>query len=74
MYGIELEYWYNKLFTLCTAYYCEYPECGQGISADGYRLRYNMFGADYYHINTFEEAHPFANSIRLLLIIYHKNR
>lgn len=70
MYGVGLEYWYDKMFALRTGYYYEHPENGnREFLTLGAGLRYNMFGVDFSYLYTFEEDHPLANTIRISLLV-----
>ncbi len=72
--GVELsmgaEYWYDKAIALRAGYFTESEESGnREFLTFGAGVRYQEFGLDFSYINTIEEAHPLANTLRFSLIV-----
>ena len=67
--GVEwsmgLEYWYEKLVALRAGYFTETAAGGnRRFATFGAGLRYDMYGFDFSYINTIEDTHPLANTLR----------
>jgi hypothetical protein len=70
MIGVGAEYWYNKQFALRTGYYYEDPNNGdRKFLTFGAGLRYDFFGVDFSYIQTLEEDHPLAGTLRFSVLL-----
>ena len=72
--GVELsmgaEYWYDDVIALRAGYFTESEASGnREFLTFGAGVRYQEFGLDFSYINTIEEAHPLANTLRFSLIV-----
>jgi hypothetical protein len=72
--GVELstglEYWYEKLVALRAGYFTESAAGGnREFFTFGAGIRYDIYGFDFSYINTIEEAHPLANTLRFSLMV-----
>lgn len=70
--SIGAEYWYGspKLIALRAGYFYEDPSYGnRNFYTLGAGLRYDSYGFDFSYINTIEEDHPLANTLRFGLIV-----
>ncbi|MGE3800591.1 MAG: PorV/PorQ family protein [Candidatus Kapaibacterium sp.] len=72
--GVELsigaEYWYDEAVALRAGYFSESEVSGnREFLTFGAGVRYQEFGLDFSYINTIEEAHPLANTLRFSLIV-----
>jgi hypothetical protein len=70
--SIGLEYWYGnpRLIGLRGGYFYEDPDKGKRkFITLGASLRYSLYGFDFSYINTIEENHPLANTLRFTLSI-----
>ena len=72
--GVELslgaEYWYDDAVALRAGYFTESEVSGnREFLTFGAGVRYQEFGLDFSYINTIEEAHPLANTLRFSLIV-----
>lgn len=72
--GVELsmgaEYWYDDAVALRAGYFTESANSGnREFLTFGAGVRYQEFGLDFSYINTIEEAHPLANTLRFSLIV-----
>ncbi len=72
--GVELslgaEYWYDDAIALRAGYFTESENSGnREFLTFGAGVRYQEFGLDFSYINTIEEAHPLANTLRFSLIV-----
>ncbi|MCX7880607.1 MAG: PorV/PorQ family protein [Ignavibacteria bacterium] len=72
--GVELafgaEYWYENLLALRAGYFNEPSALGNRKYWNfGAGLRYDIFRLDFSFINTIEENHPLANTMRFSLLI-----
>lgn len=72
--GVELstglEYWYEKLVALRVGYFTESANGGnREFLTFGAGLRYDIYGFDFSYINTIEETHPLANTLRFTLVV-----
>jgi len=72
--GVELstglEYWYEKLVALRAGYFTESANGGnREFLTFGAGLRYDIYGFDFSYINTIEETHPLANTLRFTLVV-----
>ena len=68
--SIGAEYWYGnpKLIGLRGGFFYEDPNHGRRkFITLGAGLRYSMYGFDFSYINTIEENHPLANTLRFTL-------
>ncbi len=65
-----LEYWYSQVIALRAGYFYE-PSLigGRQFWNFGASVRYDIFRADFSFINTIEQNHPLANTMRFSLII-----
>lgn len=62
------EYWYDQLLALRAGYYTEGSNVGgRRYLTFGAGLRYDVYTFDFSYINTFEENHPLANTLRFSL-------
>ncbi len=65
-----LEYWYNKLIALRGGYFWEPAAVGgREYWNFGAGVKYNIFNLDFSYINTIEESHPLANTMRFSMLI-----
>jgi long-subunit fatty acid transport protein len=70
MFGVGLEYWYNKQFAIRTGYFYEAPNNGdRQFITFGAGLRYNIFGVDFSYLYTMKEDSPLANTIRISVLV-----
>jgi hypothetical protein len=72
--GVEwsggLEYWYEHLVALRAGYFTETAAGGnRRFFTFGAGLRYDMYGFDFSYINTIEETHPLANTLRFTFVV-----
>lgn len=68
MYSAGIEYWYDQLLALRAGYYGEGARVGgRQYMTFGAGLRYDAYQFDFSYINTFEENHPLANTLRFSL-------
>ncbi len=68
MWATGLEYWYDQLLALRAGYYTEGPVVGgRRYMTFGAGLRYDLYQFDFSYINTFEQNHPLANTLRFTL-------
>ena len=72
--GVELsigaEYWYEQLVALRAGYFTESAAGGnREFLTFGAGLRYDIYGFDFSYINTIEDAHPLANTLRFTLVV-----
>lgn len=70
--SIGAEYWYGnpKLIALRAGYFYEDPNHGRRKYITlGAGLRYSLYGFDFSYINTIEQNHPLANTLRFTLSI-----
>lgn len=72
--GVELamgaEYWYGGIVALRAGYFTEPARLGDRKYWNfGAGVRYDIFRLDFSFINTIEENHPLANTMRFSLII-----
>ncbi len=72
--GVELsfgaEYWYEKLVALRAGFFTEPSALGNRKYWNfGAGVRYDIFSLDFSFINTIEENHPLANTMRFSLLI-----
>ena len=70
--SIGAEYWYGnpKLIALRAGYFYEDPSIGnRKFITLGAGLRYDYLGFDFSYINTIEENHPLANTLRFGLLV-----
>ena len=72
--GVELstglEYWYEDLVALRAGYFTESVNGGnREFLTFGAGLRYEIYGFDFSYINTIEETHPLANTLRFTLVV-----
>lgn len=65
-----LEYWYMKVIAIRAGYFTEPSRLGNRQFMNfGASVRYNIFRADFSFINTIEENHPLANTMRFSLLV-----
>lgn len=72
--GVELafgaEYWYEQIVALRAGYFTEPARLGDRKFWNfGAGIRYDIFRLDFSFINTIEENHPLANTMRFSLMI-----
>jgi hypothetical protein len=70
--SIGAEYWYGnpRLIALRAGYFYEDPSNGnRKFITLGAGLRYSLYGFDFSYINTIEENHPLANTLRFGLMV-----
>jgi Type IX secretion system protein PorV len=70
--SVGAEYWYGnpKLIGLRAGYFYEDPNHGsRKFITLGAGLRYDIYGFDFGYINTIEQNHPLANTLRFTLSI-----
>ncbi|MBL7999108.1 MAG: PorV/PorQ family protein [Candidatus Kapabacteria bacterium] len=72
--GAELsmgaEYWYERVFALRGGYFTEPSRVGnRQFITFGAGVKYDIFHLDFSFINTIEENHPLANTMRFSLLI-----
>jgi hypothetical protein len=70
--SVGAEYWYGspRLIALRAGYFYEDPSNGnRKYITLGAGLRYSLYGFDFSYINTIEENHPLANTLRFGLIV-----
>jgi hypothetical protein len=65
-----LEYWYSQVFAIRAGYFSEPSSLGNRRFWNfGASVRYDIFRIDFSFINTIEENHPLANTMRFSLLI-----
>ncbi len=72
--GIETsfgaEYWYEHIVALRAGYFTEPASAGnRNFITFGAGVRYDMFNLDFSFLNTIEDNHPLANTMRFSLIV-----
>jgi hypothetical protein len=68
MLSMGAEYWYDQLLALRAGYYTEGSVVGgRRYLTFGAGLRYDVYQFDFSYINTFEQNHPLANTLRFSL-------
>lgn len=68
--SVGAEYWYENIFALRAGYFYEPSALGNRKYWNfGAGLRYDIFNLDFSFINTIEENHPLANTMRFSLLI-----
>ena len=70
--SVGAEYWYGnrKLIGLRGGFFDEDPDRGKRkFITRGASIRYSMYGFDFSYINTIEENHPLANTLRFTLSV-----
>jgi long-subunit fatty acid transport protein len=72
--GVELamgmEYWYQQTVALRVGYFTEPSRLGnRRFITFGAGVRYDMFTLDFNYINTIEENHPLAGTMRFSLLV-----
>jgi hypothetical protein len=70
--SVGAEYWYGnpKLIGLRGGFFYEDPDRGKRkFLTLGASIRYSMYGFDFSYINTIEENHPLANTLRFTLSV-----
>ncbi|MBS1904284.1 MAG: type IX secretion system outer membrane channel protein PorV [Bacteroidetes bacterium] len=68
MLSLGAEYWYDQLLALRAGYYTEGAMIGgRRYLTFGAGLRYDVYQFDFSYINTFEQNHPLANTLRFSL-------
>jgi len=69
-YAMGLEYWYEKLIALRAGYFTEPSALGNRQFWNfGLGVRYDMFELNFSFINTIEENHPLANTMRFSMLV-----
>jgi len=64
------EYWYNKIFALRAGYFFEPSHSGgRKFWNFGVGIKYDIFKLDFSFINTIEENHPLANTMRFSFLV-----
>jgi len=65
-----LEYWYSQVIAIRAGYFTEPSSLGNRQFWNfGASVRYDIFRADFSFINTVEENHPLANTMRFSILI-----
>lgn len=68
--AVGLEYWYEKVVALRAGYFHEPSFLGNRKYWNfGAGVRYDIFRLDFSFINTIEENHPLANTMRFSLLV-----
>jgi hypothetical protein len=70
--SVGAEYWYGnpKLIGLRGGFFYEDPDRGKRkFITLGASIRYSLYGFDFSYINTIEENHPLANTLRFTLSV-----
>ncbi len=68
--GVGAEYWYEKLVALRAGYFTESANSGnRQFLTFGAGIRYDELGLDFSYINTIDETHPLANTLRFTLVV-----
>jgi len=72
--GVELafgaEYWYERVFAFRAGYFTEPSSLGNRQFWNfGAGVRYDIFKLDFSFINTIEENHPLANTMRFSMLV-----
>ncbi|MBM4161254.1 MAG: type IX secretion system outer membrane channel protein PorV [Ignavibacteria bacterium] len=70
--SMGLEYWYGspRFLALRSGFFYEDPQFGnRKFLTFGAGLRWDIFGADFSYISTFEEQHPLGETLRFTLLI-----
>lgn len=70
--SVGAEYWYGnpKLIGLRGGFFYEDPDRGKRkFFTLGASIRYSMYGFDFSYINTIEDNHPLANTLRFTLSV-----
>jgi len=66
--SVGLEYWYKELFAARTGYFHEAEVKGnRQYFTLGLGFRYQMFGIDFAYLQTIEQNHPLAETLRFTL-------
>lgn len=69
-FAIGMEYWYERIVALRAGYFTEPSNLGDRQYWNfGAGVRYDIFSLDFSFINTIEENHPLANTMRFSLLI-----
>ncbi len=68
MWSTGVEYWYDQLVALRAGYYTEGSHVGgRQYMTFGAGLRYDAYTFDFSYIDTFDQNHPLANTLRFTL-------
>ncbi|MEO5929130.1 MAG: type IX secretion system outer membrane channel protein PorV, partial [Candidatus Kapaibacterium sp.] len=72
--GVEwstgVEYWYDQLVALRAGYFTETAAGGnRRFFTFGGGLRYDIYSFDFSYINTIEDTHPLANTLRFTFLV-----
>lgn len=68
MFSNGIEYWYDQLVALRAGYYTEGSHVGgRNYLTFGAGLRYDSYQFDFSYIDTFDQNHPLANTLRFTL-------
>ncbi len=68
--AMGVEYWYSHIIAVRVGYFTEPSRLGNRQFWNfGASVRYDIFRADFSFINTIEEQHPLANTMRFSLLI-----
>ncbi len=69
-YSMGVEYWYEKIIALRGGYFTEPSALGNRQFWNfGIGFRYDMFELNFSYINTIEENHPLANTMRFSMLV-----
>ncbi|MBX7156292.1 MAG: PorV/PorQ family protein [Bacteriodetes bacterium] len=69
-FSIGTEYWYERVVALRAGYFTEPSRVGnRQFITFGAGVKYDIFTLDFSFINTIEENHPLANTMRFSLLI-----
>ena len=67
-YGVGIEYWYNKLFSVRGGYFYESPYKGnRQYFTLGAGVKYNVFGLDFAYLIPTQQRNPLENTLRFTL-------
>jgi len=68
--SLGAEYWYDRIIALRAGYFTEPASAGnRNFVTFGAGVRYDMFNLDFSFLNTIEDNHPLANTMRFSLIV-----
>lgn len=68
--SLGAEYWYEHIVALRAGYFTEPASAGnREFLTFGAGVRYDMFNIDFSFLNTLEDNHPLANTMRFSLVV-----
>ncbi|MCK5743014.1 MAG: PorV/PorQ family protein [Chlorobi bacterium] len=69
-FAFGMEYWYEQIVALRAGYFTEPSTLGgRQFWNFGFGVRYDIFNLDISYINTIEENHPLANTMRFSMLV-----